>query len=114
MSRGVRLSGPKDYRRVFSDPRRSEDAYFLLLGASNGAQSARLGLAIAKKCAVRAVDRNRIKRIVRESFRQNQNQLIGVDYVVLCRRKAIVATNRALFASLIRHWARVREEICAG
>ena len=90
------------------------DSFFLVLASVNGEQPARLGLALAKKCAVRAVDRNRIKRIVRESFRHHRLELNGIDYVVLCRRKAVMASNQALFGSLAQHWLHVRDGLCAG
>jgi len=45
----------------------------------------RLGLVIAKKNVSRAVDRNRVKRILRESFRLNQGLLPAVDIVILAR-----------------------------
>jgi ribonuclease P protein component len=66
---------------------------------------ARLGLAIAKKLLPRAVDRNRIKRIVRESFRLHQLQ--EYDFVVLARRDTGTATNDQLFLSLKHHWNRL-------
>jgi ribonuclease P protein component len=50
---------------------------------------ARLGLVVAKKHLKRAVDRNRFKRLVRESFRSHQEQLAGLDVVVLARNGAI-------------------------
>ena len=66
---------------------------------------ARLGLAIAKKQLPRAVDRNRIKRVVRESFRLLQIQ--GHDFVVLARRDTVTAANAQLFLSLKLHWDRL-------
>jgi ribonuclease P protein component len=41
----------------------------------NQLEVSRLGLAIPKKNAKRAVDRNRIKRIIRETFRKSSNPL---------------------------------------
>lgn len=68
-------------------------------------RQARLGLAIAKKQIPRAVDRNRIKRVIRESFRLHQLQ--DHDFVVLARRDTASATNRQLSRSLARHWERL-------
>lgn len=50
---------------------------------------ARLGLVVAKKHLKRAIDRNRFKRLVRESFRSHQLQLAGLDVVVLARNGAL-------------------------
>ncbi len=72
---------------------------------------ARLGLAVAKKHVRRAVDRNRIKRLVRESFRQHQPQLKGLDLVVLVKPGIHKADNPALFSSLETHWQRLGKHI---
>jgi len=61
-------------------------------------------MAIAKKKAKRAVDRNRIKRIIRESFRENQHLLAGLDIVVLNKPDAASANNRQLRASIDAIW----------
>ena len=69
--------------------------------------SARLGLAVAKKHLKRAVDRNRIKRLVRESFRQQRDLLKGLDIVVLVKPGIETADNRTLLDALDRHWQRL-------
>lgn len=56
----------------------------------------RLGLAISKKHARRAVDRNRIKRIAREAFRVRRRSLAAVDIVVLSRAGIAAADSREL------------------
>jgi|GEM_PF-3976772 len=55
---------------------------------------ARLGMAVAKKCAKRAVDRNRLKRLARESFRQHKHSLAGFDIVPSCSEYAVEAIQR--------------------
>ena len=42
----------------------------------------RLGMIVAKRLLARAVDRNRVKRCVRESFRQVLPELPACDFVV--------------------------------
>jgi ribonuclease P protein component len=64
----------------------SDDA-FLVLAKPQRLNQPRLGLAIAKKYAKLAVQRNTIKRIVRESFRQQASHLPSLDIVVLARHK---------------------------
>ena len=70
-----------------------------------------MGLAIARKQVRRAVDRNRLKRLVREVFRHHRAGLTGVDLVVMARSAAVKADNAALRASLVRHFARVGQRI---
>ena len=75
-----------------------------MLYRESGKTGARLGLAIAKKHCRKAAARNRIKRTVRESFRQNQAGLDGLDIVVINQPAATGASNRELFDSLSEHW----------
>ena len=59
-----------------------------------------------------AVARNRVKRRVREYFRQHRHLLPMVDLVVNARAAAAGATNAETSASLASHWRRVSER-CA-
>ena len=79
---------------------------FTVLYKNNGEHEARLGLAISKKHCRAAVGRNRLKRLVRESFRLNRADLKGLDVVVLNQAAAARASNKALFDSLRKHWQR--------
>jgi ribonuclease P protein component len=81
---------------------------FTVLYKKNGEQESRLGLAISKKHCRGAVGRNRLKRLVRESFRINRAGLEGLDVVVLNQAAATRASNKALFDSLNEHWQRCR------
>jgi ribonuclease P protein component len=54
----------------------------------HGQQTPRLGLAVSRKVDPRAVGRNRIKRILRETTRRLRPQLAGGDYVVVARPSA--------------------------
>ena len=79
---------------------------FTVLYRPNGSTDPRLGLAIGKKNCKLSSGRNRLKRIVRESFRNNRGKLGGIDVVVLNQPAAARAPNRLLFESLDRHWQR--------
>jgi len=105
--RCARLSGPAVFAKVFARPAKSSDRYFTVLACPNGLNYPRLGMAISRKIARSAVARNRIKRIVRESFRHCQFQLGGMDWVVMGRSDTAQQENAVLFASLRRHWQRI-------
>ena len=66
----------------------------------------RLGLAVAKKNLPNAVDRNRVKRLIRESFRK-QTCDKGVDVVVLTRNPIINMDNTQIFKQLDWLWFQV-------
>ena len=99
-----RLLDAAAFGRVFKKASRSRDKWFTVLCRENNREQARLGLAISKKNCRQATARNRIKRIVRESFRQHQEQLAGIDVVVMNQPAAAAGSNRQLFDSLTGHW----------
>ncbi len=101
-----RLLTAADFSHVFKKPKKSADRYFMLLATPGQQQRPRMGLAIAKKRIKRAVDRNRIKRLVRESFRQHQN-LPVIDIVVMANHSAKTASNAVLLQALEKHWHRL-------
>jgi ribonuclease P protein component len=71
-----------DVGRALKDGRRFRGARFSLYGRPNAAGLARIALVVPKKLVPRAVDRNRIRRIARETFRLYQEHLVGLDLVV--------------------------------
>jgi len=110
--RDSRLLTAKDYARVFENPLRSSDNCFTVLARKSNSEGARLGLAVSKKNAKLAVERNRIKRLIRESFRTHQGELHGLDIVVMNRRLTAQQDNRTLVLSLSRHWQKMAS-LCA-
>ncbi|WP_119630993.1 ribonuclease P protein component [Methylocaldum marinum] len=99
-----RLSTAADFQRVFEQPCKSADQYLTVLARTNGRDHPRLGLAIARRQIRNAADRNRIKRLVRESFRLWQSHLGGRDFVVMARSAAIQADHETIRSSLQKHW----------
>lgn len=71
---------------------------------------ARLGLVIAKKHVRRAVDRNRVKRQLRDSFRLHKQNLIGLDIVALARPGLGALDNTALRAMIDAQWTRLLKQ----
>lgn len=104
-TRAQRLITGVEYSRVFGGADRSTDRFFTVLGRLNELSRARLGLAVSRRVAPRAVDRNRLRRLARESFRQLE--LAPLDYVVMARREAVSAENPVLRSSLDRHFTRL-------
>jgi ribonuclease P protein component len=65
-------------------------------------------MAVGVRTAGSAVRRNRIRRIIRESFRLHQGELPAADIVVSARARSRQAASAELFASLTRLWGQVR------
>ncbi|MGC8644392.1 MAG: ribonuclease P protein component, partial [Isosphaeraceae bacterium] len=81
-----RIKGPADFRRAFDRKRSVSDAVLIIYGVENGLDHPRLGISVTRKKVRRATARNRIKRLIREAFRQTKAELpFGVDLVVLPR-----------------------------
>jgi len=112
--RRARLTEPDDYSQVFKRCRyRLTDRCFTVLAISSQLDRPRLGLAISRKAARNAVARNRIKRVIRESFRHWQTRLDSLDIVVLGRAGVATQPNKALDAALEKLWTQLIEK-CAG
>jgi ribonuclease P protein component len=77
---------------------------FVVQSVGNEAGEARLGMAVGLRVAGNAVRRNRLRRLIRESFRMHRQEMPAVDVLVTARAAAKAATNREIFASLARHW----------
>lgn len=78
-----------------------------MLFRSNGTGHRRLGFAISRQKVRLAVNRNRLRRLVRESFRRHRETLPPVDLVILARDAAAAAANADLKVSIERHWSNV-------
>src|ERR1700761_4680627 len=100
----MRLHQPAEFLAVRERGRKFADVFFSVSVLSNGAEHPRLGLSIATRVFGSAVERNRIKRLTRESFRLNQHSLPPVDVTVAARDAAKRATLADLRSSLEKHW----------
>lgn len=103
--RELRLLTASDYKNVFDQAQfKVSRPQILLLAIDNNRPEPRLGLVIAKKNVRLAVQRNRAKRLVRESFRHHQQLLDGLDIVILARRDLDKLDNSALTSCLESLW----------
>lgn len=91
-----RILSKHDYQKVFNQAEfRSGNKRLLLLARQTKLESGRLGLVIPKKHLRRAVDRNLVKRIARNTFRLRQADFDGIDIVVLVKGKFNLEQARA-------------------
>ncbi len=101
---------PGDFKAVFDDaPLRAANNTILFLARPNALEHPRLGLVIAKKHIKRAVDRNRVKRLIRESFRKHDS-LKAFDVIVLARKGLNELDNPTINQLLQQLWAKLNRK----
>jgi ribonuclease P protein component len=102
--RQLRLTRAIDFQQVFKKNIRYRDACITILVGNNAGTFPRLGFAIARKQVQKAVKRNVLKRLFRESFRLNQHRLPARDMVIMVKRKILLSERAQLRAMLDQHW----------
>lgn len=100
-----RLLKKSEYDDVFQQATKIVTSEFILFYRDNNLGYARLGLALSKKMIPKAHDRNRIKRLLRETFRTKQ--LLPVDIIVLARQGVAKVPNSLLIAKLSKVWEKL-------
>ncbi|MDX1369516.1 ribonuclease P protein component [Pseudomonas sp.] len=107
-SREKRLLTPRQFKAVFDSPSgKVPGKNVLLLARNNELDHPRLGLVIGKKSVKLSVERNRLKRQIRESFRHNQDNLVGWDIVVVARKGLGDLQNAELAHQFGKLWKRL-------
>ena len=77
-----RITRRAEYTACYDGGQRRYTKCFVIFARSSGpAGNGRLGLAVTKKCG-NAVERNRIKRVLRSFFRLHQHEMPPMDIVV--------------------------------
>lgn len=110
--RQLRLLTAGEYRYVFDQASyKVHGKGLLVLARSNSLGHPRVGLVFSKKNVRRAVDRNRLKRLVRESIRLQQHRLPAVDVVVLARHGVNELNNGTLHRQLHGMWRRLEKDV---
>ena len=103
-----RLLNASDYTAVFDNVDwKVSSKEVLCLSRDNGTNHPRLGLVIAKKNIRHAVQRNRVKRIIRESFRLNQHELPSLDIILLARKGLEDLDNKMIHLEISNLWRRL-------
>ncbi|MBN1505742.1 MAG: ribonuclease P protein component [Sedimentisphaerales bacterium] len=78
-----RLVSNRQFKAMLHHGRRAGNSLLTVYVAENDRGYPRLGISIGKSCGI-AVTRNRLKRLLREAFRQSQDRLPqSFDYLVM-------------------------------
>jgi ribonuclease P protein component len=104
-----RLKTKKQIREIFHDAERISSDYFLLFLKANTLSYPRLAIIISKRSVRNAVDRNRFKRVVKESFRLHQHLISGYDVLIIASKNIAQLNNKELFRCLKKQWLQLHK-----
>ncbi len=71
----IYLRRSSEFRNVYQNGKRYDGSLITAFVLPNDQTNHRLGITVSRKTASRAVDRNRAKRLLRETFRLNKDSL---------------------------------------
>lgn len=106
-----RLKTTSDFKRVFENPRRLSGKTLLMLFSTPQQGHARLGVVTGKRVSRKAVCRNRIRRIVRESFRIKGKKISSLDIVVIARQGCAQLDRIALRKEMDALWEKLKSNL---
>jgi ribonuclease P protein component len=102
LTKAARLRRRREFLKAQQHGRRLYSGDVVVVALQGGGTRPRIGITVSSKIAS-AVERNRVKRWVREAFRALQGELPPVDLVVIARPGAlamgIAGARRALLAA---------------
>ena len=108
-----RILNSKDFDAVFKNNQyRVSTPEFLLLARGNQLEGKRLGMVVSKRITSLAVDRNRLKRSIREVFRKTE--IISLDIVILTRARVNLLKSTELIETLTRSFLSLSNQSAAN
>jgi ribonuclease P protein component len=105
--RCARLLTARDFARLRTCSRRVSTRNLIAEVAASETDGVRMGLAVSRRVSRKAVRRNRIKRIARDSFRHHRTSFPALDILVIARSSADLQDNPTLHAEFAHLWQRI-------
>ncbi|VFP81310.1 ribonuclease P protein component [Buchnera aphidicola] len=100
----LRLLSNIQFQNVYIQKRRIYTKKFIMFICLNHFKFPRLGISISKKNITYAHDRNRIRRLIKESFRLVQNNLLLMDFIIIVKKNINLLSNKSVFYFLQKLW----------
>lgn len=94
-----RLLKRSEFQKALGSRAKVVTPYMVVLGIESGDENSRMGLIVSRKVGI-AVVRNKVKRLLRESFRMQPGLAKSVDFVVIARKAAAGADYDSMSRSL--------------
>ena len=108
----VRLRKRSEFLRLKDSARKFASRGILVVWQANNLAYARLGVTVSKKIGC-AVTRNRVKRFVREIFRNNRLSLPSVDLNVIARSESATMDFQDLQQELLKAFRHIGASACS-
>jgi ribonuclease P protein component len=108
-SKEERLRIRGDFTSLGSRGKKFTAPHFLIISAPTEAASARIGITVSKKVG-NAVCRNRVKRLIRDFFRNNKNLFLVADYNIIARSGAGLLEHAAVCQELANVLRRIGQQ----
>jgi ribonuclease P protein component len=102
-----RLLVKSEFQSLFEKAHKISYRFLKILFKKNDNLHGRLGLIVAKRVAKKAVTRNQIKRVIRESFRFHQEKLTGMDFIVIARQPCDKLSKQTLREGIDQLWEKL-------
>lgn len=97
----------REYREIYNSSQRGGSAFFNYHILVYPQQRSRIGITVSKKVSKNAVDRNRIKRQVKEFYRHRQHQLTTGAVVITAKPGCYKASDAERYESLDQVWQKI-------
>jgi len=98
-----RLKKEKDFQRIFFYGRTINSEVLSVRFLENNTSKTKIGFIVSKKVSLKATDRNRIKRILREEIRKKILQIKkGIDAVIIVKKKMVELNSDEMRKSLLK------------
>jgi ribonuclease P protein component len=103
-SRRHRFTVQGSFGPVLHGSRKARGRYVVVHAAPGRDELSRLGVALTRRLVPNSVDRNRLKRLVRETFRRHVLKRAGLDCVVTLRERFAAAQAAPILAEIRAHF----------
>lgn len=109
-SKKIRLLKPSEFQKIYKHGQWIANRELVANFKTQKTQISKLGITVSKKVSKRAVDRNRIKRQIREWFRKNKLSCLHLDVIITAKPIVNTKTNQEIQRSLNDLWQKVQKK----
>ncbi|MGV3112579.1 ribonuclease P protein component [Staphylococcus pettenkoferi] len=100
MKKAYRIKRNKDFQNIYRRGKSVANRQFVVYTRKDASlEHFRLGISVSKKLG-NAVQRNRIKRAIRENFKVHKDDIIPIDLIVIARQPSKRMTTLEIQSSL--------------